>query len=175
MAKPPMISLDSMNGPSVTMGLPSLYRTVVAVWGPFNCSPPTILPARLYSSNHYSASFMPAAISSAGMVSKRSWSSMVPTKSSTYFIATSSMHDEQGGHESTASRPGELSLLLAQERHDPNRRVGAQRGPGKVLRLDLERLLQPQVVAAPDGVLEHRDGERRGPRQPARQTITRAL
>src|SRR6184192_1810009 len=43
--------------------------------GALQLLPPTILPARLYSSNHCSASFMPAAISSADMLSKRSWSS----------------------------------------------------------------------------------------------------
>src|SRR5712692_10954125 len=52
-AKPPRTSLDSMNGPSVTVVLPFLRRTVVAVLGPCSSSPPTIFPDLLCSSNHW--------------------------------------------------------------------------------------------------------------------------
>jgi len=45
-ANPPMTSLASMKGPSTTMGLPSLNRTVVAVCVPWSSSPLMILPAR---------------------------------------------------------------------------------------------------------------------------------
>src|SRR5712691_1147289 len=62
---------------------------------------------------------------------------------------------------STLSGPGEFRLLLREEAHDPNRGVRAQRSPRKVGRLDLERLVKWEIVAAPDGVFDHRDGERR--------------
>src|SRR5439155_19439158 len=65
--------------------------------------------------------------------------------------------------------PGELRLLLAQERHDADRGVRAQGGTGKVLRLDLEPFVRPQVVSTTDRVLDHRDGKRRRPREPGGQ------
>src|SRR5438105_3610252 len=51
-AKPPIISLDSINGPSVTVTLPFLRETVVAVLGPRSSSPPTTFPSFVYFSNH---------------------------------------------------------------------------------------------------------------------------
>src|SRR2546429_4995447 len=122
-----MISLVSMNGPSVTMGLPSLNRTVVAVSGPFSCSPPTILPSRLYSSNHLSAAFMPAASWSGGMFSNRVWSSMVPTKSRTYVTFNLLYkHRRTATPEFDRLRAGEFRFLLAQQRHDADRAVRTQ-------------------------------------------------
>src|SRR4029077_17726876 len=51
MANPPMTSFDSMNGPSVMTWCPFSRRTVLTVFGPWSCSPPTILPLWVYSLN----------------------------------------------------------------------------------------------------------------------------
>src|SRR2546423_6999700 len=47
-----MDSLDSLNGPSVTVILPFRWRTVVAVAVPLSSSPPVIFPLFVCCSNH---------------------------------------------------------------------------------------------------------------------------
>src|SRR5713226_3219145 len=81
-----MTSFDSMNGPSVMTRCPFSRRTVLTVFGPWSCSPPTILPLWVYSWNQPPAAAMAALYSSGVRLSQRSWSSRVPTKSSTNFM-----------------------------------------------------------------------------------------
>src|SRR6266849_3953741 len=104
------------------------------------------------------------------MFSHAPWSSLLPTNISTYFISNLQsrrslrrfIHTTNGWcAKSTSSGPGEFGLLLRKEAQDPYGRVIAQRSAGEVARFDLQRLVQREVVAAPHGVLDHRDGKRR--------------
>src|SRR6266571_9531711 len=74
------------------------------------------------------------------------------------------------GYIAIALPPSEFGFLLGEEAHDPDRGVVTESRPRKVAGLDLERLIQRQVVAAPDRVLDHGDGEGRRLRQ-ARRTF----
>src|SRR5262252_5884919 len=71
--------------------------------------------------------------------------------------------------------PRELGLLLAQERHDSDRGVGAEGGASEVLRLDLDRLVEPEAASAEDRVFDHGDGQRRRPGQLRGQLIDHRL
>src|SRR5712691_9531046 len=169
MAKPPSTSFDSMKGPSVTVTLPFLRRTVVAVCGPCSSSPPTILPDLLCSSNHCPTRAYAASASALGIFSHCSCSSADPANMMMYFIPASIFgglssplhpYDEQKTRKSTRSSGArEFRLLFAEEAHDADRCVGAEGGAREVVRLDLERLIQWKIVSAPDRILDHRDRE----------------
>src|SRR5205823_5671149 len=88
---------------------------------------------------------------------------------------TSFKDDECRARKSTASRPGVLGLLLAEERHDADRGVRGQGGAGEVLGLDVQRIVQAQVVPTPDRVLDHGDGDRGGFGQPAGELADRTV
>src|SRR5713101_4194399 len=97
-----MTSFDSMNGPSVMTRCPFSRRTVLTVFGPWSCSPPTILPLWVYSWNQPPAAAIAALYSSGVRLSQRSWSSLVPTKSSTNFMGNLlNTCDERGARKST--------------------------------------------------------------------------
>src|SRR6266545_5087276 len=162
-----MISLASMNGPSMTMGLPSRNWTVVAVWGPMSSCPSTNLPRRKWSANHSPARAYAAATS--GFFA-RSSSSIVPANNSTYFM-TYLLPPTTNGKSSIRLGTGEFRLLLAEERHDADGGVRAQGGSREVLGLDLQRLVETDVPTAADGVLDHGDGKCRRFGEPAGQIV----
>src|SRR5579871_1441061 len=59
-----------------------------------------------------------------------------------FHAQTSITSDERRAARSTRSGTGELWLLLGEEGHDADRRVGAQRSPREVLGLDRQRLVE---------------------------------
>src|SRR5438270_7883871 len=94
-----MASLDSLNGPSVTVVLPPRWRTVVAVFVALSSSPPVILPLFVYCSNHSPTRLYAAWIS--GLLGSQFESSLM--NMSMYFTAF--LRGAPGGASSAIRRP----------------------------------------------------------------------
>src|SRR5438094_2161724 len=163
-----------MNGPSVTVTLPFLRETVVAVLGPCSSWPPTIFPDFEYFSNHCPDFSWSAIVCSRAAPSSWFAPSIVPPNNRTYFMAYLLPSTTKSAIRNRL-RAGDLRLLLAQKRHDADRGVHAQGRAGEVFGLDVQRVVQAEVLAPPNRVLDHRDRKRRRLGEPAGELLHRGL